>query len=308
MKTITYIRAMKVMGVGFSCLLSLSLSAQTHECLGPNNGTVFQNSYINGSEVAWANVQNAQYADGIFASAGPLSSTDKKTDYLIVTGFNFTLASTYTVTGIEVIVNRTSSDPQTTKDNKVNLVKNGVVIGKDNSFNANWNVLSTTIVKYGDDGDLWNVSWTPDDINAANFGVAFSAMKKGGGSTNVNVFVDQIQIKVHYNGPNYVPPAVWKSAAPIITNTCEELPSFSVFPNPATDGKFSLMFEQAPPCDVLVMLYDIMGREQYAKVTVNANSASFIEAIECDKKLAPGMYLIVATNRDEMYKQILVMR
>ena len=68
-----------------------------------------------------------------------------------------------------------------------------------------------------------------------------------------------------------------------------------------------LNFTGADASEVLVVLYDAMGREIYSKVILDGTGTqSGIFAIDPQQKLSPGIYFIQASSNDKLCKQKLV--
>jgi len=59
-------------------------------------------------------------------------------------------------------------------ENSIKLVKNGIISGDDKSTSS-YLPDSYGYVSYGGSSDLWGLTWTAEDINRGNFGVAYSA-------------------------------------------------------------------------------------------------------------------------------------
>jgi hypothetical protein len=76
-------------------------------------------------------------------------------------------------------------------DYSVRLKKASGLVGTDKAIiNTEWPT-TDTYSTYGGAGDLWGTSWNYQDINSANFGVAFSAIVQNGTAT-----VDHMRITV----------------------------------------------------------------------------------------------------------------
>ena len=54
-----------------------------------------------------------------------------------------------------------------------------------------------TPVTYGGADDLWGEHWTPEAVNASDFGLAFSVAYTGAAG-NTRAYVDTVRVKVHY--------------------------------------------------------------------------------------------------------------
>lgn len=83
--------------------------------------------------------------------------------------------------------------------------------------------------------------------------------------------------------------------------------TFKVFPNPATGNTVQVQITGSKEDEVLVTLHDLLGIEHYSRLLVNRNG-DFLEAIDCGKKLTPGVYLITGTSKSEFYRQTLVVK
>jgi len=134
----------------------------------------------------------------VYASAG--LSASAQSHYLKATNFGFSIPGGSVITGILVIVTRKESGSNVCKDNRVRIVKGGVIGSTDRANAAEWPTVAAA-VEYGGDGsggstDLWGETWTPADINASNFGMAISALGlTAGGSASI----DYISITVFYS-------------------------------------------------------------------------------------------------------------
>lgn len=116
---------------------------------------------------------------------GPTSP--RRTYYLKVSTFGFSIPTGATIDGIVVEVYRAGSS---TVDNSVKIVKGGSVTGTDKATGTAW---STSPATYGSSTDLWGTTWTAAEINASGFGVAVSAAESAG-QANLN----HIRITVYY--------------------------------------------------------------------------------------------------------------
>lgn len=80
----------------------------------------------------------------------------------------------------------------------------------------------------------------------------------------------------------------------------------SVYPNP-TIGPFNVSIKAEKGEEVLIVVRDLLGKEFYSKVIVMANDKEVI-AIDPSGKLAPGVYVVVATSNDTIYEKKLVIK
>lgn len=142
--------------------------------------------------VGWSNVSNAGASDNAYATAS-LSPTTQS-HYLKATNFGFSIPAGAAISGIVVEVERKESGAGVAQDNRVRIVKGGTIGTTDKASASEWPT-SDAYATYGSDIDLWGETWTVDDINASNFGVAVSAL----GLTNSGTAsIDHIRITVYY--------------------------------------------------------------------------------------------------------------
>lgn len=141
-----------------------------------------------------------------------LSSNDSY--YLKVSVFGFSLAAEATILGIEVFVERLSAVVNM-GDTHAQLLQGGAVGGDNKAVGAidPWPSTETTRT-YGASNDLWGRTWTPAQINAADFGfvLAVNAAADIGS-------VDSIAITVHYEVPPTAPDDLAAAVNPAAPST-----------------------------------------------------------------------------------------
>lgn len=167
---------------------------------GPNNAGTGQNITGVGS-LAWSN------PDKITSIGSPYATRDispgNSTNYLLGTDYDFDIPESATISGIKVTINHRGERNTVmgttygVRDNQVKLVKDGNIVGDNKATSSLW-PSSFGVVNYGNFGDLWGTSWTPEEINSSGFGVVLSA------TTNALLLnklatVDYIQITVYYS-------------------------------------------------------------------------------------------------------------
>ena len=114
------------------------------------------------------------------------------TDYLIASDFGFTIPIDATILGIKAYIKR-----KNTSFENVNIMKNGIVVGKTKNIYCNYNDYSTE--SHGSENDLWGVELTAENINSANFGIAYRCEAKAAFGS---VYVDWIGVEVFYKYPD----------------------------------------------------------------------------------------------------------
>ena len=188
--------------VGGSAQLAVTSSCSdiTGQTSGPNDATVGTNVAGVGT-IAWSTPGNITAIGTPYATAS--LAQNAITNYLRGTGYGFSIPTDAIVTGISVVINKSSSGTTSpfVTDSRVSLVKGGTIQTTNKAvIGTNWsnnNVFGSTT--YGGSADLWNTTWTAADINNANFGVVLSATNA---STNARTAsVDYMRITVTYTIP-----------------------------------------------------------------------------------------------------------
>lgn len=157
--------------------------------------------------VNWTNPGNTLSSNNSYATAG-VAGAGTTTSYLRCTGYGFTLPPNATINGITVSIERRSSSAGAggARDAAVRAVQGGVIGTEDRSSGTNYTTADLT-EDHGGATDLWGLTWTSTDINAADFGAAFAARKNAGGGGTFTLSVDVISITVDYT-PDTTPPVV----------------------------------------------------------------------------------------------------
>jgi hypothetical protein len=79
-----------------------------------------------------------------------------------------------------------------------------------------------------------------------------------------------------------------------------------VFPNPS-NGEFNISVK-SESSEVLVVLYDAMGKEIFTKVLLSGVSGDSVFAVDPAAKLAPGIYIISASADNKLISKKLIIR
>ncbi|MCZ8251094.1 MAG: hypothetical protein O9318_01340 [Hylemonella sp.] len=160
-----------------------------------------------GGTQGWGNENRAQTQND--SGATVTVNDGQVSEYLRCTDYGFAIPTSATINGIVVTVRRTVSSTtggSVVDDQVVQLVKANVVTG-DNKATGTAYTTAWVDAGYGATNDLWGTTWTPAEVNAANFGVAFATHKVNNASGNRTVSVDVIRIAVTYT-PDTTPPTV----------------------------------------------------------------------------------------------------
>lgn len=174
------------------------LHAQSSQ--GPLSGGTFTNVAIAGSSSAITNLPESQNSDNVYSeNSSSLTANDQYTDYIQITNFAFSIPADATINGIKMEIERWNAGDKNTKDYRVRIVKGGTIGATDKSAAANWSTSDpNSYTTYGGNSDLWGEVWTADDINNANFGVAISAKRTGGGGGSADPRIDHVRITVYF--------------------------------------------------------------------------------------------------------------
>jgi hypothetical protein len=160
-----------------------------------------------GSNFNFSNVNNIFSSDNNRASStGLVTLFTGETEYLQATNFGFNIPATAIICGVAVEAEKSATGIGTVlgiglsyvTDYSVRLVRNGTVVGNNKATATHWSG-TETYHSYGGASDIWGVAWTPADINANNFGIAFSTSINGLAMLIPNVRIDHIRITVYYN-------------------------------------------------------------------------------------------------------------
>lgn len=124
-----------------------------------------------------------------------MNSLRQYTDYLMCSGFGFEIPDEATITGITCHINVRGSVADSVEFSVVSLTTNYEDLAGNNLSDGSILPTSFTLKDFGGDSELWGIPLTPSIVNNNNFGVAFSFKWVAG---TVNVYVEHIQITVHY--------------------------------------------------------------------------------------------------------------
>lgn len=159
--------------------------------------------------------------------------------------------------------------------------------------------------------------------NSGAFSASFKLFAPAGANVRIMVNIavtssnDKIWVKngdITIGTPVIANESSWtkRVASPGINNNNapaaeESTPVFSIYPNPSDGNNITLSLNNSKSDEILVALYDVMGREVYSKLVITSNGG-FLHAIDNSSDLQPGVYLIVGTNKNEIYKEKLIIK
>lgn len=186
-KKILYIALILLLAILFMAYRAYASS------VGPSSpGTTVDDATV--GTLAWANPNNAQASDGVFATASHAGLTTSH--YLKATNFGFSIPAGATITGILAEIQKQTDTLGDGKDITVKIVKSDGTLGATNKALATAWPTTEAYSSYGSSSDLWGETWASTDINNANFGIVISESSNDTGGSVESI--DHIRITVYY--------------------------------------------------------------------------------------------------------------
>lgn len=84
--------------------------------------------------------------------------------------------------------------------------------------------------------------------------------------------------------------------------------SFDLYPNPSSGDNVNLLLNGSKDQEVLVVVYDINGKESYSKVVITSDDGGNVYAIDPSNKLSPGVYLVTATSNQSIFSKRMIVK
>jgi hypothetical protein len=84
--------------------------------------------------------------------------------------------------------------------------------------------------------------------------------------------------------------------------------SFSIYPNPNDGSAFNLLMKTEKNKEILVVVYDAIGKEHYSTVVITNDDSDTLFAIDPMNKLAPGIYMVIATSENKAFSKRLIVK
>ena len=173
----------------------------------------------------------------------------------------------------------------------------------DNNVCLDWTTLSET------NNDFFTIEKTKDGVSFEQVGIVDGA---GNSTAAINYSLMDYQ---PYNGQSYYrlkqtdfDGNFTYSALELVDFSSESDFTFDLFPNPNDGTTMNLSISAEAGEEVLVVIYDALGRESYSKVIVTLDNGGSIYAIDPASKLASGIYVISATSKEEVCNKKLIVR
>jgi hypothetical protein len=84
--------------------------------------------------------------------------------------------------------------------------------------------------------------------------------------------------------------------------------SFNIFPNPNEGTSIHMSINAAKKEEILVVVYDISGRESYSKIIVIEDAGNSVYGLDPSNKLSPGIYFVSATSNQKTFNSKLIVK
>jgi hypothetical protein len=84
--------------------------------------------------------------------------------------------------------------------------------------------------------------------------------------------------------------------------------SFDFYPNPIHSENINVAIREKEATEVLVVVYDVNGKESFSKVVITEVNGNNVYAIDNTNQLSPGIYIITATSQQKIYSKRLIVQ
>jgi hypothetical protein len=84
--------------------------------------------------------------------------------------------------------------------------------------------------------------------------------------------------------------------------------SFNLYPNPNNGSTFNISIDSKKDDEVLVVVYDALGKETYSKVIITGSNNDDVYALDPSGKLDSGIYLITATSQQSIQSKRMIVK
>ena len=170
------------------------VATQTSTVTAATNGGTFADDSAVGT-ITWSNPSNATSSDDSRATATMILA--ETSHYLKVTNFGFAIPADSVIGRIYVEFEAQSTVLNSIDDSRISIVKADGTVGTSNlAIATDWPTTDTYRAYDSTEANfLWGETWTPADINDADFGVVISAVDILGAAV---AGVDHVRITIFY--------------------------------------------------------------------------------------------------------------
>ncbi len=149
-------------------------------------------------DAAWGNPGNAAASDNVYATSGQFP--EGYTEMLQGTGNTLAVPASATITGVYGLIEWKNTGDEDEPGSTLKLIVDGAL---SNGYEGTFGPPAVEAVETigGVLADWGDVELTPAQVNASNFGLALG-VQASAGVEQINVFVDQIRVRVDYSMPD----------------------------------------------------------------------------------------------------------
>lgn len=152
-----------------------------------------------GGDVSYTTPENATTSNNQYAHIDDIG--DSQFAIIVADNFGFSVPSNATIVGILLRSERraTPLGSDTIIDDNVQLLKAGVASGDDKSDVTAW-VTVEAVRTWGGATDMWGTTWTPANVNHADFGCTITSYITGY-DAGCSADIDAISMIIYYTVP-----------------------------------------------------------------------------------------------------------
>lgn len=263
--------------------------------VGPNSPTSTENQPLESCLICtgaiWDSTQNISAVDGQYSSVtldpylNCFQTTCYRSRYLTAYNFGFAIPQNALIEGVTVDVLGVPDANGAVRDCTIALRRDNLnnLWGDNMAQGAPWNV-NNPQHSYGAGDDLWGLTWTPADVNSADFGTYIKLQNTSNQFHTVNV--DAVYITVTYS-INMEVYSVTSSPQAVTMNYN------------AAQTALNVSMLSSSPSHITVV--DMTGRVCISQ-DANFGSAQSDNTVVIDlSSLAPGVYTVVVEQGGEVF-------
>jgi hypothetical protein len=170
-------------------------------------------------------------------------------------------------------------------------------------------------IKWETSSEVNNDYFTIEKTINGNEFEAVAKVKGAGNSNNRNIYYSEDNNP--YSGNSYYRlkqtdfdgSYTYSSLVPVFFNI-EYKPEFIVYPNPVLPGEpINIALQKyKPETQVLVVVFDIEGKELYSKIIITGTDGEAITAIDPHNRLSAGIYFITGSTENDIFSKKLIIK
>ncbi len=161
-------------------------------------GTVAE---VSPTGLSWTNLNNVKAHDVNYATVAKSTSGTASTKIVKGNNFGFSIPTGATINGIEVKIYRKASANTSTnyvKTTELLISPDDGATGSDLSDIATKWATTDELITAGGPTELWDLTWTPSQINGTGFSVFMTVTLTRGTTGTVTAYWESVSITVYY--------------------------------------------------------------------------------------------------------------